>query len=315
MVGWETGMANLSMVPTYRSGKRSVAATDGVAPPETRGSALELLQTLAAELSRGIIDLPGFPEVVVRIRDALADSSTTPQQIVRIVGAEPRLSAKLLQTANSVAFNSSGKALTELRSAITRLGHQLVQSAALAFAVEQMKNEKSLHAVAKQMSDLWMRSISVASICQVVARRTKVNPDEAFLTGLLHGIGRLYILVRVVGKSQDLCNDPIFMELVAGWHASIGKMVLENWGFAEEISGAINDQADYQRKPGRAADLTDVLIASIALADGLERAPPHTVYVNSTSSLQSIGISEEDRATILMHAEYQLASLHEALGC
>jgi HD-like signal output (HDOD) protein len=308
-------MANASMVPTYRTGQRSVPASGSVTPLETRGSALEFLGALATELSGGTIDLPCFPDVVIRVRNALVDSTTTPQQTVQIVGAEPRLSAKLLQTANSVAFNPSGRPLSDLRSAITRLGHQLVQSAAMSFAVEQMKNQKSLHPIATQMSELWKRSISVASICQVVARRTKVSPDEAFLTGLLHGIGRLYILVRAVSKAHDMCQDPNFMELVDGWHMSIGKMVLENWGFSEVIANAINDQADHHRKPTQAADLTDVLIASIVLADAMDQPAPYVVDVSSVNSLQSIGVSEQDCAVILTHAEYQLASLHDALGC
>jgi HDOD domain len=48
--------------------------------------------------------------------------------------------------------------------------------------------------------------ISVASISQLVARRTTVKPDEAFLTGLLHGIGRLYIMAHAVGKFVETCG-------------------------------------------------------------------------------------------------------------
>jgi HD-like signal output (HDOD) protein len=129
-----------------------------------------------------------------QIRNALVDPKTTMDRAVKIVGAEPRLTARLLQTANSAAFNQSGKPVTELKTALTRLGQQLVQSAAMAFAVQQMKNEESLRSIAGQLSELWKECIAVASICQVLARRTKVGPDEAFLTGLLHGIGPLYIM-------------------------------------------------------------------------------------------------------------------------
>src|SRR6202022_3823782 len=146
-------------------------------------AALAFLQNLATEVSEGSIDLPCFPDVVVRISTALADPNTTTEHTVTIVGAEPRLAARLLQTANSAAFNHSGKPLTDLRTAITRLGHQLVQSAAMAFAMQHMKDEESLRSIAKPLSDLWKESISVALICQVLAKRTKVSADEAFLTG------------------------------------------------------------------------------------------------------------------------------------
>src|ERR1700733_14762670 len=133
-------MANVPAAPTYKSNTQSVAPADA-APEEARGAALEFLSQLAAEVSSGTVNLPCFPEIVLRIRNALADPTTTPEKTVTIVGAEPRLAGRLLQTANSAAFNPTGRPLTDLRTAITRLGHQVVQSAAMAFAVQHMKDE------------------------------------------------------------------------------------------------------------------------------------------------------------------------------
>src|SRR6202162_4719898 len=179
------------MAPTYEPCQGSMPATGVGTASEARATPLDFLRLLATELSKGTVDLPCFPDVVIRIRHALADPNTTIDRTVAIVGNEPRLAARLLQTANSAAFNLSGKPLTDLRSAITRLGQQLVQGAAVAYAVQQMKHAESLRSIAKPLDELWRECISVASVGQAVARHTKVNPDEAFLTGLLHGIGRL----------------------------------------------------------------------------------------------------------------------------
>jgi len=292
-------------------------APSGSSTDQARAAALQFLAQLATELSSGTVDLPCFPDIVLRIRNVLADPNTTPERAVTIVGAEPRLAARLLQTANSAAFNVSGKPLTDLRTAITRLGHQLVQSAAMAFAVQHMKNEHSLRSIAKPLSDLWKESIAVASICQVVARRTKVSPDEAFLTGLLHGIGRMYIMVRAVGKSDGFGDHESFMELVSGWHASIGKAVLENWSFAPEMSEAVGMQWEHERerKRNHEADLSDILIASILLGDALRAPSPRVVDVEGIGSFAAIGLSAQECVTILTHAEYQLGSLQESLGC
>jgi HD-like signal output (HDOD) protein len=270
---------------------------------------------LALEVSRGSVDLPCFPDVVLRIRNALADASTTLEQTVTIVGAEPRLAAQLIKTAGSAAFNPSGKPLTDLRTAITRLGHRLVESAAMAFAVQHMKDADSLRCIAAPLSALWKQCIAVASISQVVARRTKVNPDEAFLTGLLHGIGRLYIMVRSVESVAELGKEQSFLDLVSGWHAGIGKAVLENWGFAEDISEAVGNQDDYQHKSKFQADLSDILIVSVVLAEALQNTVIRTVSMDGIYAFESIGLSAPDCAEILMHAQYQLGSLHEALGC
>jgi HD-like signal output (HDOD) protein len=307
-------MHDANSAPTYQSGKKSVAPSGAKIGDGTRARAFQFLSGLAGELSGGAVDLPCFPDVVIRIRRALDDPKLRMEQTVTIVGSEPRLAAKLLQTANSAAFNTSGKPLTDLRTAITRLGHKMVQSAAMAYAVQQMKEEESLRSVAERLSELWKESIAVASIAQVVARSTKVTPDEAFLTGLLHGIGRLYILVRSAAKSASLDHDASFLEAIAGWQASIGKSVLENWGFAQEMADAVGDQAEYARNH-KQADLTDVLVASILLSEALQRPAPRVVDLSCSTVFKTIGLGQDDCAAILTHTEYQLGSLHEALGC
>jgi HD-like signal output (HDOD) protein len=234
---------------------------------------------------------------------------------VKIVGAEPRLAARLLQAANSAAFNSSGKRVTDLRAAITRLGHRAVQSSAMAFAVQQLRLAPALRAVAKPLNLLWEESISVASICQVIARRTAVSPDEAFLTGLLHGIGRLYVTVRAVGKSNHLFTDPSFVDMVDSWHPAIGKAVLENWGFPDAMCDAVALQGDYDHGGKSEADLTDVLVVSVVLARVLRQPGPRSVAKDGIHSFRRLNLTTPDCAAILKHAEYQLGSLHAVLGC
>jgi HD-like signal output (HDOD) protein len=307
-------MTNVPAPPTYRSEKQSVAPLRA-APDEARGGAVQFLSHLAAELSSGTVDLPCFPDIVIRVRNALADPDTTPEQTVTIVGTEPRLAGRLLQTANSAAFNQTGKPVTDLRTAITRLGSQLVQSAAMAFAVQHVKDEKSLRSIATPLNELWSQCIAVASICQVVARGTKISPEEAFLTGLLHGIGRLYIMVRAVGQLSTLSDPKSFVELVSGWHASVGKAVLENWGFAEQMSAAVGDQAERERKHRGEADLSDILIASVVLSKTLRMPAPRVIAIDGIDAFAVLGLSTQDCIAILARAESELASLQDALGC
>ena len=281
--------------------------------PEERGAALEFLRQLAVEVSQGTIDLPCFPNVVVRVSEALTNPDTTSEQVVTIVGAEPRLAARLLQTANSAAFNAAGKAVTELRSAITRIGHQMVQSIAVSYAMQQMQHEASLHAVAQPLADLWDRSVAVASISQLVAERTRVDADVAFLAGLLHGIGSLYIMARAAGRANDLRNQRSWMELLDGWQASIGKAVLESWGFAEDMCDAVADQRDYGRRRKHDPGLTDILIVSLVLADARRAPEPRAVAREGIHAFASMGLGAADCQAILARAEGRIALVHEAL--
>jgi HD-like signal output (HDOD) protein len=300
--------------PTYRSGTQSVPADGAASTPQERAAALAFLQKLAAEVSEGSIDLPCFPDVVIRISTALADPNTTSDHVVTIVGAEPRLAARILQTANSAAFNSSGKPLTDLRSAITRLGHQMVHGTAMSYAMQQMKNESSLRSIVQPLTELWNKSIAVASISRIVATRTRLSADEAFLTGLLHGIGNLYIMARAATQTIELGSQNSWLDLLVGWQASIGKAVLESWGFAEEMCDAVGEQADHERRWKHAAGLSDVLIVSLVLAETLKTPEPRVVATDGINAFLTVGVKAEDCAAILAEAEQQIRLVHEALA-
>jgi HD-like signal output (HDOD) protein len=300
--------------PTYRSGTQSVPADGAASTPQERAAALAFLQKLAAEVSAGSIDLPCFPDVVIRISSALADPNTTSDHVVTIVGAEPRLAARILQTANSAAFNSSGKPLTDLRSAITRLGHQMVHGTAMSYAMQQMKNESSLRSIVQPMTELWNKSIAVASISRIVATRTRLSADEAFLTGLLHGIGNLYIMARAATQAAELGSQNSWLDLLVGWQASIGKAVLESWGFAEEMCDAVGEQSDHERRWKHVAGLSDVLIASLVLAEALTTPEPRVVATDGINAFLTVGVKAEDCATILTEAESQISLVHAALA-
>ncbi len=306
-------MSNPGTAPTYRSGEISVSASGSSASPEERGAALAFLQKLAAEISEGSVDLPCFPNVVVRISAALKNPNTTSEQVVHIVGTEPRLAARLLQTANSAAFNPSGKPLTELRSAVTRIGQQMVQGIAMSYAVHQMQNETSLQSIRAPLLELWNRSIAVASVCQLVAERTKIHTDTAFLTGLLHGIGSLYIMARAAGRAAELKNQQSWLELLDGWQSPIGRAVLESWGFDEEMCAAVGDQRDTERKWKHDAALADVLIVSLVLAEALKKPEPRIIGIQGIQPFASIGLSATDCEATLVRAERRIALVHDAL--
>src|SRR5260370_5228254 len=294
---------------------KAIESTPVATNTVARASALAFLGELATEVSRGAVNLPCFPDVVMRIRKALAEPDVRLTEIVKIIGTEPRLAARLLQAANSAAFNPAGKHLTDLRAAITRLGHRPVQSAAMSFAVKQLRLAPALRSISKPLNILWQQSISVAAICQVIARRTRVSPEEAFLTGLLHGIGRLYIMVRSVGKSDMLYQDPSFVDMIASWHPAIGKAVLENWGFDQHMCDALADQDDHERSGKNEPDLTDGIVVGVELARVLREPAPRSVEPNSINSYGRLHLTTHNCAEILRHAEHQLGALHAALGC
>ena len=282
--------------------------------PAERAGALEFLQGLSKEMAEGKVNLPCFPDVVVRIRRALANPETHIAQTVRIVGTEPLLAARLMQTANSVIFNHSGKPVIDLRTAVARLGTRLVQSSAMAFAVQQMRLAPMLKSVDGAMKELWEESISAAALCQLIARRTTLNADEAFLTGLLHGIGRLYIMVRAASDPGKAGYERSLLELIDGWHPAIGQAVLENWGFPDAMIAAVAQQQDYGYT-SKVADQTDVLIAGLVLAAAARPGGARVIESHQIKPFARLGLRAEECRAMLAVMAQQIGALRGALGC
>src|SRR5271165_1098287 len=176
--------------------------------PTEPNIAFDFVRTLAAELSGGNVDLPSFPEIAVRIRRVLSDPNSSIEQVVRVVGSEPALAARLLRMANSASLNRSGRPVSELRTAINRIGYNMVRSASISFSMAQIRNSNKLAGLEHHLNDLWQRSTLVAALAFVLARKcTKVNPDEAMLTGMMHGIGKLYVLTRAADHAELFAGE------------------------------------------------------------------------------------------------------------
>src|SRR5690242_17847390 len=97
------------------------------------------VQALATELSSGKVELAGFPDIVARVQHVLADENCSTDKIVKVLGTEPVLSGQLMSVANSVALNPSGKSISDLRTAVARVGLNTVRTATIAYAVKLLR--------------------------------------------------------------------------------------------------------------------------------------------------------------------------------
>ena len=277
--------------------------------------AFAFVQALAAELSTGKVDLPSFPDIAMRVRQVLADDSVSPEKVVRIVGSEPALAARLLQLANSAALNFSGKAVTDLRTAVARMGFNMVRSAAIAFAMSQLKKVDALKGLEAPLDALWRRSASVAAMSHAVARRlAKVNPDTALLAGLLHGVGQLYILTRTAKHPALFANEAVYHNIVRDWHTSIAKALLENWGMAEEIAEAVGNYEDVGRSHSGNTDLTDVLTVGYLLASYREHPESIELNMQGVAAFTRMQLDRAGYDKLIKESGDEIAAVQAALG-
>ena len=277
--------------------------------------AFAFVQTLATELSSGKIDMPSFPDIAARVRKVLSDEFVSSKQVVRVVSTEPALAGKLMMIANSVAMNPNGARITDLNNAITRIGLNMVRSASLAFAMEQIRKSEAFQSLRAPMTALWERSVLVSALSFVIAKRlTTSNPDTAMLAGLMHGMGKLYILTRAIKHPGLFADPPTYNQIVRDWHSSIAKAILENWGMNEEIVAAVESYEDLERDHKGPSDLTDVLTVANLLASFHDFPDSIELNMQGVKACSRMSLTKESAETILKESAEEVASLRGALG-
>jgi HD-like signal output (HDOD) protein len=276
--------------------------------------AFEFVRSLAGELSSGKIDLPSFPEIATRVRQVLQDPESSIDQVVRLVGSEPALAARLMRVSNASAFNRSGKQVTDLRTAINRIGYSMVRSAAMAFAMSQLRRGAKLDRLQSRLDQLWRNSTQVAALAYVLARSSsKVNPDEALLAGMMHAIGKLYIMTRAAQHPELFVDNESLDEICASWHASIGKAILENWEFSDLMAAAVGEQEDFSREDEVEPDLRDVIAIAILMSSYEADIPGLQAALEGLPAAIRLGLDETRLHSVIEDCAAEVSALSEAL--
>jgi HD-like signal output (HDOD) protein len=286
-------------------------------PPVRYETAFDFIRALAGELSGGKVDLPSFPEVAVRVRRVLSDPKSSVEQVVRVVGSEPALAARLMRIANSASLNRSGKAITELRTAISRIGYNMVRSASISFAMAQIRNSNKLVGLEHPLQDVWQRSTRVAAFAYVLAKvctQSRINPDEAMLTGMMHGIGKLYVLTRAAEHPELFADAAVLDEILEQWHPSIGKAILENWEFSEAMAQAVGEQEELERNGPEIADLSDIIAIAVLMARRGADLPALEASLKRLPATFRLQLNETRLRSVLKDSASEVDALSEALG-
>lgn len=289
------------------------AAEEATAPADVSG-AFAFVSELAQEVSKGKIELPSFPDVAVRVRKALADEHVSIEQVARIVSSEAGLAARVFTLANSAALNRSGRAIADLKTAVNRIGHNNVRTAAVSFAITQLRRAGELRHIAKELEALWQEATMVAALSYSVASRaSSVNADEAMLAGLLHNVGKIYILARA-NRHASLFRDPAALpQVMRDWHANVGKAIVENWGFPEHISEAVGDHENIDRTVGH-PDVTDILSVAVMMAGFMGHEADLELNMQGVKAFWRLGLNNDKCVEIMRGCAEEISALRTALG-
>jgi HD-like signal output (HDOD) protein len=274
----------------------------------------EFTRRITIELAGDAPELPSFPEVALRVRRALSRDDIAVDDVVRIVSAEPSLAVRLLQLANSVALNPGMQRVTTLRAAITRVGFNLARGATIAFAMSQMRRALTWRGLEARFREIWEASARLAAASHAVARHAgRADADQALLAGMLHAIGRLFVLVRL-SAYPVLSRGAMSTEIEQDWQARAGRALLMRWGLGEDIvEAACHFQEAHAGREG-GATLSDVLLAGHHLAGVRDVTDLAGADYPATAPFERLGLDATDLARVLESSAAEIAALRAALG-
>jgi HD-like signal output (HDOD) protein len=263
--------------------------------------AAALEKDLASIRQDASVALPGVPQIVTRVQAMLSDPDVGIPQLVPVINYEPVLVGRILQMANSAALNPTRRQITDLKTGVTRVGFDLLRSAALAYALRQVSQAHSVKDIRPHLEALWERSAWTAAVAYVIARKfTKVNRDIAFLGGLMHGVGKLFILTRAAHYPFVLRDRTKYSSMLRKWHAQFAKSILTGWKLPEDVVG-------------EESDLTDILATSYLVVGHAGRMQDLSMTVEKIASFSRLRLDIMAVEETLEKAKEEIEDLRLAI--
>lgn len=274
----------------------------------------EFLLTLQRGPCGGAADLPGLPEVGLRIVRRLADPCVAGPQVARLVASEPALAVRVLHAASSLAHNPLTTPTDDLVVAVTRLGFDAVRRLTLAYVLQQLCDAPQCRIVHDRLVAVWQRSLLVSAMARALSAVVGGVPREvAGTAGLLQGIGRTFIIARAAAHPAVLHDAVAFEALLNDRHAAAGTRLLAAWC----IEGAWVDAIELHLKADeleapvpRLADLLFVAQLFCAFRDAPEELAERLVVSPAAARL---GLRRGMRAWVFGHSAGEIREVRGAL--
>lgn len=233
-----------------------------------RDEQLNSLEKINKRLMQEDFQLPVLPNVILQLLSVLEDDNSTFNDMVRIIMTDQVLTSRILKVANSSLYASGGQ-IDSIHLAIARMGMREIMSIATAVKLNSMDFPNVPKGKLQVLLD---DALKTAFIASGMARHCRLDPEEAFLAGLLHDMGKTVIYSLI--PSNEL-NDKLLDDFIANRHAEIGAMIAKKWNYPETIQNLIlnHHNCSYSGKIDRLTaviQLTDTLL----LAGSAQGADP-----------------------------------------
>ncbi|MBJ6748781.1 HDOD domain-containing protein [Geomonas anaerohicana] len=271
-----------------------------------------IVEVIKARLAEGRLSIPVFHAVAVRLQQALARPDFDIKEVHQLLNADPGIATGVLRAANS-AFYAGLTKVSTIREAIIRLGANEVANLAMATTQQDLyrSNDTRYNAV---MQTLWKHSFCCAVGSKWLAQKVgfAAQAQEAFLGGLLHDLGKLFLLkcMEEVCREQHfnaVTSQAVLREVLSTLHVEQGYQLMVQWQMPQIYCDIV---AGHQLERW---DQGNVLLAMVRLANlacrklgiGMNRDP--SVLLFASGEAQVLGLKETALAELEIVIEDALA--------
>ncbi len=231
--------------------------------------------------------LPTLPAVAMRLLQITSDDESDAREVIDTVRADPSLTAKILSLCKGAAEGGVNVTTLTIDKAVVLLGFEAIRNAVLSIKVFEQFNgdepteEDELTRFSRPA--FWRHCLATAICCELVAAahggQEELNPAEAFVCGLLHGIGKLALehvlpksyqrVIELTEQTQGNIAD-VERRVIGIDHHTAGKRLAEKWNLPHTLC----DSMWLYESPARS--LPDVphrrLVGLVGLGEAVVRA-------------------------------------------
>lgn len=196
------------------------------------------IDTLKEHVISGKAQLPPFDRTGLAIQQEMAKPDPDMQVIEKQILRDPALTSQLLKVANSTFYRGMIE-VTTVRNAIVRLGLAEVSN-----LVTMLTQKKTFAAqdpfIREYMDQLWLHSVACALGAKWIAKECRLpsKMNEAFFAGLLHDIGKAFLLLAIAdlktnGQLGESVPQSFVEEVLDTLHQALGAQLLKTWNLPE----------------------------------------------------------------------------------
>lgn len=210
-----------------------------------------------------VVTLPSLPVTVAQIMHLVDDPLSPLSLVSKAISADPPLAIKTLRLVNTAYYGLRQKVST-IEHAVVLLGTKVIKNLAFtAGTLDIMKDGVDgyfRHSVACGVA---MRTLAMSG----EGRLPIESPEEAFVYGLLHDIGKVLFdkflpeeaeEVRRAVAAEHIPTYEAEKRIIGVDHSELGSILAQKWKLSDSLVNAINGHHDV----GRCHDDKDALLAA-----------------------------------------------------